>query len=238
MRTSARAVAIAAAAIVLMIAGGWWGVSTWAADWAPDRARWPVQGVAIGDDNMPVDWAALSRQGIGFVYIDATDGSADASSRFTALYDDAVAAGLRVGAIHRFDMCALASEQSAAFVTLVPRDADALPPAVTIDTTERCQRRPTKALLITELTTFLTQLETHMGKIALVGPAPDVEDEFGVMAAVSHPLWLRSNRAEPGPDQPDWVIWQANDTATIDGLSGQARRLVANDGAFVTGSAP
>ncbi len=220
---------------LFVAAGGWWGMQTWSSRWTPDQARWPTQGVAMDATNGPVDWAALSRQGIDFVYIDATDGADTASADFTVQHDAALAAGLKVGAIHHFDVCAMASEQAAAFVTLVPREADALPAAVMVDFDDDCARRPTKALLVTELTTFLTQVETHMGKVALIGPASDVEAEYAVADAVERPLWLRSNRVEPGPEQPQWVIWQANDAATVDGVTGLARRLVANDDAGVNG---
>ncbi len=220
---------------LFVAAGGWWGVQAWTGGWAPDQARWPTQGVAVGAANAPVDWAALSRQGVDFVYIDATDGADTASADFTAQHAAALAAGLSVGAIHHFNVCAMASEQAAAFVTLVPREADALPPAVMVDFNDTCARRPTKALLVTELTTFLTQVETHMGKVALIGPADDIEADYAVVDAVDRPLWLRSDRLEPAPDQPQWVIWQANDAATIDGIAGLARRLVANDGAGVNG---
>lgn len=221
------AVAVVAA---LLIGGLWWGWQSWTSGWMPDRARWPTQGVAVGADNAPVSWAGLASQGATFAYIDATDGAEAVSPRFTAEHDAAVAAGLRVGAIHRFDICALASEQAAAFVRLVPREASALPPAVMLDFSARCERRPTRALLLTELTTFLTQVETHMGKAAVVSPGADIEADYGVAEAVNRPLWLRSNRAEPAPEAGQWTIWQANDAALVAGSTGPTRWLVTNDG--------
>lgn len=216
--------------LLALIAAGWTGWHWWAGGWRPDIARWPMQGVAVGASNTPLDWPALVRAGANFAYIDASGADAERGARFTAQHGAAREAGLRVGAIHHFAICALASEQAAAFVQRVPREASALPPAVMLDIDPACSRRPTRALLLTELTTFLTQVETHLGKAAVVSPSDEIEDEYRIAEAVNRALWLRSNLNEPEADAPAWVIWQANDAFAIDGAEGRVRWLVANDG--------
>lgn len=211
----------------LATAFGWWAWQSFAGSWRPDVARYPVQGVAISGDNEPVSWAAMVRQGARFAYIDATEG-AHGVRLFSTERLAARAAGLPVGAIHHFDICALASEQAAAFVTLVPRETDALPPAVLLDMGDDCPRRPSKALLLTELTTFLTQVETHMGKTAMVSVSPRIEADYALLQEVGRPVWLRRNRAEPRPEDGEWALWQANDALAIDGAQGEVRWLVAN----------
>lgn len=218
------ALAAAAAALLLWLAHGWW-----AAAWKPDAARWPGGGVAIGPDDGAVNWERLARGGITFAYLDATAGARIAAPAYTAEHDAALAAGIRTGAIHRFDICTMASEQAAAFVRLVPREAPALPPAVLIEAGEGCERRPTRALLLSELTTFLTQVETHLGKPAVIGVSAGLEDEYSLTATLNRPLWITSPRSEPDPDLSGWAIWLANDRLSVDGVEGPARWLVAND---------
>jgi lysozyme len=213
-------------ALAAAIAFGWhW----WTSHWRPDATTWPKQGVAVAAENAPISWPSLVSQGAGFAYIDATNGTQLPDASFNREHDAAQAAGLRVGAIHHFALCALASEQAAGFVRIVPREATALPPAVMLDIDPDCPRRPTRALLLSELTTFLTQVETHLGKPAILSPSADFEAEYHVGDAVNRPLWLRSPRREPAADAPAWVIWQANDALSVIGSTGPTRWLVAHD---------
>ena len=124
----------------------------------------------------------------------------------------------------------MANEQAGAFVQLVPREADALPAAIILDLDDDCPSKPSRALLLTELSTFLNQLETHMGKAAVIAPSDAFEAEYQVAEAINRPLWLRANRSAPDADAGAWIIWQANDALRITGSKGLTRWLVLNDG--------
>lgn len=202
----------------------------WSTHWRPDRSVWPAQGVAIGPANAPVSWPGLASQGATFAYIDAVTGGTRAQSSFTAQRAAARTAGLRVGAIHHYALCQLASDQAAAFVTLVPRDADALPPAVVLDIDANCPHQPTRALLLSELTTFLNQLETHIGKPAIIAPSDEFEAKYAIGDAINRAMWLRRNWRAPAAEGPAWVIWQANDRVRVAGSTGATRWLVLHDG--------
>lgn len=224
--------------VLLVLAGaavtGW---KLWSERWRPERSEWPMQGVAIGRDNIPVSWPSLASQGASFAYIDATDGNGRPNPAFTREHDAALSTGFRVGAIHHFGLCTMASQQADGFVRLVPRDPDALPTAIMLDIDEDCPRKPTRALLLTELSTFLNQVETHMGKSAMIAPDAAFEAEYRVSEAINRPLWLRSNRSEPDAAGPDWIIWQANDAMTVAGSTGPTRWLVLNEGRHAGGDA-
>jgi lysozyme len=194
--------------------------------WQPDRGAWPMQGVAVGADNAPIAWATLARLGANFAYVDATAARRVINPRFPQESTAAAAAGLRVGAIHHFALCDLASEQAAQFVRLVPRAADALPPLVLIDDNPACTNRPTRALLLSELATFLAQVETHMGKPAIIGPSAAIEEQYQVSEAINRSLLARRDWREPPGDGPDWVLWQANSHLKITGAQGAVRWLV------------
>jgi lysozyme len=225
LRRALRWLLILAVLGLTLFALGWY----WASRWQPDREQWPIQGVAVGAANGELSWPTLAATGAQFAYIDAVAGGTRAHARFTSEHDAALAAGLRVGAVHHYALCRTASEQAAAFVTLVPREEAALPAAIAIADDPACRRRPTRALLISELTTFLNQVETHLGKSAILAPTAEIDAEFRVTEAINRPRWVIRNWREPDNDAArPWVIWQANDMLESDGASGPVRRLVLN----------
>lgn len=195
-------------------------------DWRPDRATYPVQGIAVGARNGEVHLGQLRAGGADFIYFDASRGGQQRDIRFVENRDMARAMKMRFGAIHHYDLCALASDQAANFDQLVPRDADALPPAIAIDYRDGCTDRPTQAMLEGELTTFLNQIETHMGRKAMLMPSPAIADDYG-FAALKRPLILSRTFLTP-PEGAVWRMWQASDYARIDGAYGNVRWIVIN----------
>jgi lysozyme len=204
---------------------GWF----WSGRWQPDRERWPMQGVAVGPANGDVRWPVMAATGAQFAYIDAVTRGVVPNRAFTREHDAAQAAGLRVGAVHHFALCRTASDQAATFVTLVPREASALPAAIIIADDPACRQRPTRALLVSELTTFLNQVETHLGKPAILAPTAAIDGEFRLTEAINRPTWVIRNWREPPADAArPWVIWQASDRLRSDGAQGAVRLLVLN----------
>lgn len=198
----------------------------WANRWRPDREAWPVQGVTLSASNGTIHWGRLKAAGADFAYLEASTGTKVRDPRFLANRDGARTAGMRYGALHRFDLCELATLQAANFDTLVPRDGNALPPAVAIDYNDACADRPTQAMLESELTTFLAQVESHMGRRALLMPSPDVAADYS-FADLKRPLWLARNFRAPA-EGITWRMWQASDRAHVDGADGQVRWNVIN----------
>ncbi|MEQ1688352.1 MAG: glycoside hydrolase, partial [Sphingopyxis sp.] len=159
-------------------------------------------------------------------YIDATIGALPSRGDFTNNHYAAMSAGLRVGPIHHYRLCVSAMDQAAAFVRLVPREESALPPLVMLGLDDDCPRQPTRALLLSELSTFLTQIETHMGKSAIIAPDADFEGRFAIIAAINRPIMVRGPRAVPDTDGPAWLLWLANDRLRISGSTGPTSLLV------------
>lgn len=210
--------------VVLALAAG--GFAWWASRWAPPAADWPMQGIAVGAANQPLRWASLKRHGVGFAYVDAMRaGRFDPA--FAAMQDGARAAGLRAGPVLHFSLCAGASDQVTGFVRNVPRDPEALPPVVLVEREDGCTSEPSRALLLSELTTYLTQIETHLGKSAIVGADAAMESTYGLSGAINRPLWLTSLRTPPAT--PGWTLWLANDARRIDGAAGPVRWLVLDN---------
>ncbi|WP_447753483.1 GH25 family lysozyme [Sphingopyxis fribergensis] len=192
----------------------------WAARWTPDRTLYPTQGVTIDAGNGDVHWGSIKAAGADFAYIMGTDGSAAIDPKFVRNMAAAREAGVQAGAIHRYSLCQLATDQAANFIRHVPRRADALPAVVWLDYDDRCPDRPTRALLLSELATFLAQIEAHMGKRSLIAPGPAFEADYRVTQGIARTTWLRRDFFEPDYGAHPWAMWQANNHVRLSGAEG------------------
>lgn len=209
---------LAAWAVLLLFAGG--ALIWWAARWMPDREQYPVQGVTISSANGDVEWGRIKAAGASFAYLAATDGAHGRDSRFAANRDGARAQAIRSGAVHRYRLCAFAADQAANFIRTVPRDPAALPPAVWLDLDDDCAARPSRALLLSELTTFLAQIEAHLGKRSIIAPSAAFDAEYGVSRDVARTTWVRGFFFAPDYGTHDWTMWQASAYVRISGADG------------------
>lgn len=204
--------------VVLTLAGA--ALMWWAARWKPDRAEYPSQGVSISAANGAVAWGSVKAAGADFAYLAATDGARGRDQHFAANRDGAAAQGIRSGAVHRYRLCAFAADQAANFIRNVPRNPAALPPAVWLDLDADCGTAPSRALLLSELTTFLAQIEAHMGKRSIIAPSAAFDAEYDVSNGIARTTWVRGFFFEPDYGAHDWTMWQANDYARISGAAG------------------
>jgi lysozyme len=216
-----RVVAVAFAIAMLLLAG-WLYTSSW----APSRDEYPVQGVVVGEDNGAPDWPQLGATGVDFAYLTASHGAARRDSRFAANLEGARQAGIRYGALHVFDICKLASDQAALFITTVPRSEAALPPAVQLDFDDNCPSRPNRELILSELATFLAQIEAHGGTPAILLLSPEFEKEYRVSGDIDRTVWLEGNWFLPDYSARPWVMWTANSARRIGGLDTPVRWAV------------
>jgi lysozyme len=201
---------LGAVVLIAVICGGygWWNLH----HWRPERAIYRVQGVEIGAEDGEVDWPAIKAIGADFAYVDASASAFARDPAFVKNLDAARAARLQIGALHRYDPCQPADKQAANFVTVVPRDAAMLPPAVELDRLgDDCPVKVRDAAIESELTTFLNQVETHTGKPALLKLTDRFESRYHIAGAIDRNLWLVRNRFQPDYAGRPWTLWTAND---------------------------
>ena len=192
----------------LLIAGwAWWSLH----HWRPGRADFPVQGIEVGSEDGAVNWKAAKIIGASFVYLDASASAFARDPAFVRNLEDARAAKLQVGAVHKYDSCQPAEKQAANFVTVVPRDGSMLPPAVDLDlTADDCPIKVSDAAVTSELMTFLHQLETHTGKPTILKISRSFEKRYHLAAKIDRNLWLVRNRFGPDYAGRPWMLWTAN----------------------------
>src|SRR3546814_8766129 len=95
--------------------------------------------------------------------------------------------------------------------TLFPSPTLFRSPVVWLDYDDRCPDRPTRALLLSELATFLAQIEAHMGKRSLIAPGPNFEADYRVTRGIARPTWLRRDFFPPDYGAHPWALWPATD---------------------------
>ena len=200
------------AALLLLIALGAGGWLWWQAQhWAPPRADYPVQGVLIGARDGRADFDALRAIGADFAYLEASDGAAGRDSAFAGNLRRVAESGLTFGAVHAYDPCVPAERQAANFVTIVPRDASLLPPAIALERlAEDCSDPVSEAAVESELTTFLNQVEGHVGKPAVLKLSPAFEERYRIAARLERNLWLERDLLQPDYGGRPWTLWTAN----------------------------
>ena len=204
----------AAAAAVLAASLGW----LWFLHWQPDRARYPVRGIDVSHHQGAIDWRAVASDDVAFAYLKASEGGDHRDRRYAQNRRDARAAGLAVGAYHFFTWCKPGAEQARNFIDAVPRDADALPPALDLEFGGNCGRSPSGAELRRELDAYLTAVEAAYGKPVLLYVTPEfLAAHRGDLPP--HALWRRSIVRLPDAGTP-WAFWQYHNRGRVRGIAG------------------
>ena len=212
--------------VLLCIVLASYAIWSFVTGWAPSRDSYPVQGIVVNESNGQPLWAELGATGVDFAYITAVEGARGRDPQFQANLAAVQDAGIRFGALHHFDMCRSASDQATMFITTVPRNDSALPPAVQLDFSESCKIRPNRALILSELATFLNQIEAHSGTPAILLLTPEFEEEYQVSKSIDRNIWLEGNGISPDYSARPWVMWTANSQRRISGVDGPVRWVV------------
>lgn len=208
---------LGALALIALILGG---LTLFARNWTPSHTRFPVQGLTLTAQSGEVNWRMARAAGADFAYLLATSGAERRDPAFDDYLSGARAEGMRYGAIHRYNLCRLASEQATRFIATVPRDANMLPPVVQLDFWPNCAKRPNRDTVLAELNTFLNQIETHSAKPALIRVSHDFEAQYDVASGINRTLWLEGDFFPPGYATRPWVMWTASTWKRVDGIEG------------------
>jgi lysozyme len=216
---------IVAALLALLAFVGW----RWALGWAPSRETYPVQGVDVSHHQGAINWPAAAADDVNFAYIKASEGSDLRDPRFAENWDAAAAAGIKRGAYHFFTLCKPGAEQATNFIALVPREADALPPAIDLEFGGNCSARPEAAVLLKEVETFITMVEAHSEKPVMLYVTREFDEAYAISKAIDRPLWLRRMVLEPDYGAHPWVMWQAHARRRVAGIDGPVDWNVLRD---------
>jgi lysozyme len=209
--------AVAVALVAAAVLGAWaWSVEL--PGYRPGLRAGERYGVDVSSHQGAIDWGQVAGDDIDFAYIKASEGGDFVDQRFRENWEGAAAAGLDRGAYHFFTFCRSGAEQATNFLSELPSDPDALPPAVDLELAGNCSERPDRDSLRRELDTFLDRVEEATGQTVVVYVGADFEGRYQVRDDLDRPLWHR--RVLRRPDVEGWWIWQAYDRASVDGIHG------------------
>lgn len=200
---------------LLAVVLGWWAIH-----WRPNMTDYPVQGVDISADDGEIAWPTVEAAGADFAYVKATEGADISDPNFAANWSGTAQAGMRHGAYHVFSLCRLAADQATNFISIVPRETDALPAALALDFKGNCKDRPAREVVLRELQTFIEMVEAHTGKPLILQLTREFDDFYMVSDAVDRPLWLRGFLFPPSYGARGWVMWQASTFRRVGGIEG------------------
>ena len=203
------ATAIAAAAAFL-----------YARQWTPPRRDYPMQGIAVSAAQGTIAWPTLKARGVDFAYLRATAGDAGRDPAFLPYWQEAEAAGIGRGAIHVYSLCRPAADQATNFIATVPREENALPPAVEFAFGPDCAARPPRDAVVRDAALLVEQIEAHAGKHAILHVSPDFEERYRLATAIDRTLWLDRDFLKPAYANRPWVMWQASGMKHIEGITG------------------
>jgi len=187
---------------------------------APDAGEYPVRGIDVSGHQGVIQWPAIPRASVQFVYIKATEGQDFRDQHFAENWRGSAKAGLRRGAYHFFTLKSTGLQQAANFTAVVPKDPDALPPVVDVELWGNSATRPSVAKFQRELSDYMGAVRTFYGREPVVYTANDFRNHFLRDFPIQE-LWIRSVLTSPQiSGNAPWRFWQFSEKGRIPGING------------------
>lgn len=189
----------------------------------------PVQGIDVSYWQGDVDWRKVSKAGVHFAYIKATEGGDHLDPKFLANWRAAKQAGIARGAYHVMYWCRVAKEQASWFKSHVPKDADALPPVLDVEWnsySKTCPHHIARDDAIAKIKIMLAAMEAYTGKRPIIYTDPKFHRDVLEGEFTDYQFWLRSVAAKPEAKYGarDWAFWQFTTTGRVHGVAGPVDR--------------
>ncbi len=193
---------------------------------ATRSAEFAVHGIDVSKYQGDIDWEQVRDSGVAFAYIKATEGGDKTDSKFQYNWAAAKAAGVPRGAYHFVYWCRPPHEESANFASVVPNEADALPPVLDVEPTpesKSCKRTLYREEAIRDMRLMLEAMERHYGKKPIIYSSVDFYQAILQPDALAdYPIWVRSTKYHPKVRYGDrrWTFWQYRSDGRVPGIVG------------------
>jgi lysozyme len=194
-------------------AGAWF---FWLPCHRPDLQSSERLGIDVSHHQGTIDWIRVADDGISFVYIKATEGSTFVDPRYQANWTGSGRAGLDRGAYHFFSLCSPGQEQASNYLHVVSKYAE-LAPALDLELSPDCHRRPAAQGVRREIISFLSAVELSTGERVLLYVGDHFEAAYPFVRTIERPRWRLGFLLRPSGD--DWTVWQVGSLARVDGIA-------------------
>lgn len=182
-----------------------------------------TQGVDVSNYQGDIDWDVLQEQGVFFAYIKATEGNSWVDPRFSQNWEGASGCkGMRYGAYHFMSFRTAGTEQAESFISVVPKDKNALPPVVDIELyDEFINAPPTQEHFQQTLDPILAALEERYGKQPVIYTTTHIYNYY-IAGNYDNPIWIADHSLSPAlPDGNPWLFCQYTYEGQLEGYSGE-----------------
>lgn len=197
---------------------------------APSEKKFEVKGVDVSAYQGDIDWNILSKQGIKFAFIKATEGSSFVDEKFNINYKNASNTNLKIGAYHFFSYDSEGSTQAENFIRTVPKEDNLLPPVVDIEFYgDKYKNIPNIEETQKQLSILLQKLEDYYGKTPIIYVTYKSYNLYIAKSFKDNYIWIRDVYFKPKlKDNREWTFWQYTNKARLDGYKGQEKRIDIN----------
>lgn len=197
---------------------GLWVYVEWLPRYRPALHDDEAYGIDVSNHQGRIDWSRIDNGDIQFAYIKASEGGDYVDEWFEENWTGAHEAGVQRGAYHFFTLCRPGIDQAENFLRTVAVSPEDLPASVDLELAGNCADRPDQEWVDRELGVFLHEVEAATGKPVLLYVGDDFEGVYPVRRTLGRPVWFRSIIFRPS--NPDWAVWQVQDSAAIPGIVG------------------
>lgn len=177
-----------------------------------------IPGIDVSRHQGTIDWTAVARSGVRFVWMKATEGQSYVDPTFARNWDGARAVGLAVGAYHFAHPSSPAGIQARHFCNVAPRPQPGdLPPVLDIEDT----RIGNPVQFVKD---WCAIVEHVTGRTPVVYTYLDywrrrLDSGKGLER---YPLWIA--RYGPEPTGVNWLAWQYTSDGRVPGINGRVDR--------------
>jgi lysozyme len=193
---------------------------------ATRSAEYAVHGIDVSKYQGNIDWQAVKDAGVSFAFIKASEGGDAADAKFLRNWAGAKAAGIPRGAYHFVYWCRQPHEEIGNFESVVPVEADALPPVLDVEatpTSRTCKRTLYREEVLADMRKMLEEMERHYGKKPIIYSSVDFyQSILHSNALAEYPIWVRSTKYHPTVRYGDrkWTFWQYRSDGSVPGIPG------------------
>ena len=222
-------IAVSAVVILLYVFGVlWYNGIIWLN--TPSKSKYPVRGVDVSSYQGDIDWETLSRQGIDFAFIKATEGSGYADTYFRNNYKNAADTDIRIGAYHFFSFDSPGKTQAENFIRTVPVTDDMLPPVIDLEYYgEHGVNPPDKEETRENLKEMSYLLYEHYGMRPIIYVTDITYERYIKGFFQDNDIWYRSIfRTAKLSDGRQWTFWQYSNRGRLKGYEGAEQYIDLN----------
>lgn len=186
-----------------------------------------VKGVDLSAYQGDVDWKVLSKQGIEFAYIKATEGKDFVDEQFKKNWEASHKTALKVGAYHFLSFDSSGKDQAKNFINNVPVSNKNLPPVVDMELygaylTTPMEKEKVKVIL----DEFLKEIENNYKVKPIIYTNQNVFNLYIGTDYKDYKIWivdLDNTTPKTLPNGNEYKLWQYSQRNILEGYKGSEK---------------